>query len=225
MKEVIIVKILTAVILICGVAGPDMAQSGNTARDNRPKDLLERQVPGYNLERLTTFSAYSSALAFTLSPGGIVRIGSCSEEPTTYTWRPAGSKLRETLDSIVVADPRYRWELVDGVINVLPVAGEPAFLTTRIGELEVRNATSANWPLGKLQALPEVKRAMRDLGLRWGVTLFVSGQPPHPADFSVRCKDVTLREALNAIARAQGIAVWDYVETHCDGIDEVIIRF
>ena len=218
-------KILAAVMLIYGVAGLEMAQSANTVGDNRPKDLLERQVPGYNPERLTTFSAFSSALTFTLSPGGIVRIRSCSEEPTTYTWRPAGSKLRETLDSIVLADPRYRWQLTDGVINVLPVSGEPASLSTRIRELDVRNVTSASWPLGKLQALPEVKKAITDLRLRWGVTLFASGQPPHPASFSVHCRDVTLREALNAIARAQGIAVWDHVESHCDGKDEVIIRF
>jgi hypothetical protein len=103
----VIVKILTAVMLICVAAGLDMAQSGSTARDNRTKDLLERQLPG----------------------------------------------------------------------------------------------------------------------LRWGVTLFVSGQSPHPASFSVHCKDVTLKGALNAIARAQGFAVWDYVETHCDGKDEVVIRF
>ena len=38
-------KILTAVMLIFAVVGLDMAQSGSTARDNRPKDLLERQVP------------------------------------------------------------------------------------------------------------------------------------------------------------------------------------
>jgi hypothetical protein len=133
--------------------------------------------------------------------------------------------LPETLDSIVLADPRYRWELVDGVINVLPVAGEPAFLSTRISELDVRNVTSANRPLGKLQELPEVKKAMTDLRLRWGVTLFASGQLPHPASFSVHCKDVTLREALNGIARAQGFTVWDYIETHCGGEDEVIIRF
>jgi hypothetical protein len=108
---------------------------------------------------------------------------------------------------------------------VLPAAGEPAFLSTPISELDVRNVTSADWPLGKLQASPEVKKAMRDLGLRWGVTLFVSGQSPHPASFSVHCKDVTLKGALNAIARAQGFAAWDYVETHCDGKDEVVIRF
>jgi hypothetical protein len=144
--------------LWCGVVGLVIAQSGSTARDNRPKDLLERQIPGYNLERLTTFSAYSSALALKLSPGGIVRIGSCSEEPTTYTWRPAGSKLRETLDSIVLADPRYPWELVDGVINVLPVAGEPTFLSTRISEFDVRNATSATGRSGSFRHCPRSRR-------------------------------------------------------------------
>jgi len=66
---------------------------------------------------------------------------------------------------------------------------------------------------------------MKEQQLKPGISVFVSGETPKPKAFSVHCRNVTLREALNAIARAQGRAVWNYIETHCEGRNEVIIRF
>jgi hypothetical protein len=218
MRGVLFMLVFIMVAVVC------VAQSTNDVVGKRTEGALERQVPGYNVERLTSFNAFSSALTYTHTPGGIVRVGACSDEPTVFTWRPAGANLRDTLKAIVLADPRYTWEYREGLVNILPVGGEPALLKTRIAKLDVGNATSANWPLGLLLALPEVKKAMTDLKLRWGVKLYF-GAESRQHGFSVLCKDVSLLEALNAIARSHGSAVWDYVETHCDGKDEVTISF
>lgn len=66
---------------------------------------------------------------------------------------------------------------------------------------------------------------MEELGLKAGIALFVSPGSSHAKAFSVRVKDVTLRQALNAIARAEGTYIWGYIETHCEGRNEVVIRF
>ena len=65
---------------------------------------------------------------------------------------------REALDTIVEADPRYRWQLVDEVVNLLPADGEPALLNTRISKFRVTDVTSALDALSQLLALPEVKK-------------------------------------------------------------------
>lgn len=49
--------------------------------------------------------------------------------------------VEEILASIVKQDPSYKWELVDGVINLTPVAGRfeksAAFLATRLGAITI----------------------------------------------------------------------------------------
>lgn len=84
---------------------------------------------------------------------------------------------------------------------------------------------SADVALGSLLALPEVKQAMNALGLNHGLVLLVSPTSPRPSKFSVNCKGASLRGVLNCIARAQGRAIWDYLETHCNGRNEVVIKF
>jgi hypothetical protein len=202
-----------------------MGQTNQVKKPISSEDILARQVPGNDLEYLTTVDAVSLTLNYAGAAGGIIRIGSCTEETIKQPWKAQGSPLRQVLDTIVAADPRYRWQHEDGVINIVPATGEPDFLRVRITEFQVKNISSANAALGHLLALPEVKKGMADLNLKHGLNLFVSPKSPLPETFSVHCRDVTLRQALNAIARAQGRAVWDYIEMHCDGKNEVVIRF
>lgn len=44
-------------------------------------------------------------------------------------------------------------------------------------------------------------------------------------ELRVQCKNVTLRELLNAIVRAHGYAVWAYSERHCAGRSEFRLDF
>lgn len=153
----------------------------------------------------------------------MVHVRGCEQDNLKQAWTPLNKSLRQGLDTIVRADPRYRWEVVDEVINLLPAGGEPALLKTRINEFHVENMNSAIDALGPVLALPEVKKAMKGLRLKPGIVLFITSRSSKP--FSVKCEGVTLRQALNAIARAQGKAIWDYFEVHCNGRDEVVIRF
>jgi len=136
-----------------------------------------------------------------------------------------GRKLRDVLDSIVWADSRYRWEDRGGVVNLLPVAGEPELLKTPIMEFHAADVLSAREALGILLSLPDVKKRMSDLNLKRGLEVFVSPHSLSPKRVSIDCKNTTMRGALNAIARAEPNAIWEYYEFHCERRNEVLIRF
>lgn len=199
-------------------------QSIKSNQSDSAAEVLNRKVIGSETEFLTTTNALSRALSNTKVPGGIVRVFDCSEEPVKQRWEPKEASLRNILDTIILSDPQYRWEIDDGVINVLPAAGESAFLEIRVKKLRVRNATSVLFAYSKLMSLQEVKKAIIDLGLTGSFERF-QGPPPDRSSFNVICKDVTIREALNAIVRADGKAVWAYQENHCKGKNGFSIDF
>lgn len=219
---------MNSLTMCIGVGILVIVASGQTRRvatPSMPDDFLERQVQGRDLEYFTTTDAFYASLDRTRSAGGRVRIVNCEDDTFKRPWTPSGSPLRKVLDAIVAVDSRYQWQMQDGVINLLPVAGEPALLGIRINEFRAQEATSAREALGKLLALSEVREGMDGLHLKPGVALIDSWASPNPPAFSVHCKGVTLRQALNAIALSQGSAIWDYVEIHCQERNEVVIRF
>ena len=198
----------------------------STQRGSDP-DILSRRVMDDESENLTTTNAINRALADTRVPGGIVRMRDCTEELAKQRWRPGGASLNDILNAIVQADPQYTWQLDNGVINILPTAGEPELLKIRVKKFRVVNATSVTLAYSKLMSLPEVRQAIVNLGLSDSFERLQG--PPATADdkkgFSIRCKNVTLREALNAIVRADRKAVWTYSENHGNGKHGFAIEF
>lgn len=206
------------IALTVSVFGQTMRRNGSPS-DN----VLERPVPGTAIEYFNATDAFRIALGRSGVPGGTARILDCPEDDSKQSLSLMNEPLHQVLDRIVEAEQRYRWQFVDQVIDVLPATGEPALLQTYVKEFQASDVTSAREALNQLLNSSDVKRAMDDLHLKAGIAVFVSSDSLKP--FSVNCKGVSLRQVLNAIARAQGRAVWDYVETHCDGKNEVVIRF
>jgi hypothetical protein len=211
--------ILSSLFLSIVFAPPKQMQ------ENASEDILQRKVPGSELEFLSTRNVLYSSLWLTHLPGGMATIVDCGPDTLVQSWRPSNSPLSQVLDTMVATDPRYRWQMQDGVVNLLPAAGEPALLKTRLNEFHVEDISSAREALSRLLALPEVKKGMRDLHLKPGIAIVTGGSAPNPPKFSVKQTGGTLRQALNAIASAQGRAFWEYIEIHCDGRAEVVIRF
>jgi hypothetical protein len=223
-----VVRILINFFSMAVIAFPvGTVQTVEIIQARNSSEVLNRKVSGNEIESLTTINALSRALASTSVPGGIVRIVDCTQEPVIQRWQPGGAPLSNILDTIVLADPQYRWQFDNGVINVLPTSNEPDFLKVRIKKFRVRNVTSVTLAYSKLMLLPEIKKAVIDLGLGDSFER-LQGPPPLIAEntgFDVDCQDVTLREALNAIVRAEGKAVWTYSESHCNERNGFIIEF
>ena len=145
----------------------------------------------------------------------------CQEDPRRH-WNPQGESLAQVLNEMTAVDKSYRWEVQDGVINLLPTAGEPPLLKTQLSEFRIESNSSLT-ALSQLKTKPQIRGAMQDLGLQEGITLI--SYSPLPTAFSVQFKGGTLRQALNAIAVAHGTDVWDYQEIRCGKREELIISF
>jgi hypothetical protein len=198
-------------------------QTGQETKNQLPQELLERRVASDDLEYLTITNAFSRIMSAARAPGGIVSILDCERKEIEYLREPFNSSLRETLEAIVAVAPEYQWHVQEGVINFIPTSGEPALLSTRITELHLENVSTGE-ALNQLLALPEVKKKQEEIHLSSGFDL--GGlQSLRPRRLSLHRQDVTLRQALNAIARAHGHAVWSYREWHCHGKVEFTLKF
>jgi hypothetical protein len=202
------------------------AQSGQTW--NAVSDVLDRQVTVSKDEYPTTHSSFLESLVNARAPGGIVTILNCDNKHPARPTSLSSGTLRETMDTIVKTNPEYRWQIDEGVINLLPTHDEPALLNLRISKLRVKDARSLNSILGNLLELPEVKDLVAKLQLSPGVKFIVgpvSMNPERDPKYTVECENVTVREALNAIVRAHGRAAWEYKEQRCGGKTEYSVDF
>lgn len=189
-------------------------------RFDQSSSLLDRQAKGANLDNVAPGQAAVNALLDADVPGGVARVSGC-DEAVIDRLRPRDHSLRGVLESVVFADPRYTWEIKDDVINVIPRIGLPAFLSVRISKFDLAEVESPQDALSQLLAIPEVRQAQLSLGSRavqGGAHIFCPGCPAkEKKTFSVSLNDVTVRESLNAIARAYGNAVWSFRQSQCGG--------
>jgi hypothetical protein len=195
-------------------------------------NIFEPQRRDLNLENMRTTSAFAKVLSAAGTPGGIAAVTGCDQE-ATYMFPMSGASLRARLDGIVSTDPRYGWRFGHGVVNISPRSGDPALLSLRVSKVKVRAARSLSEAVNQLFAIPAVQNRMTELHLSSGPTRTGIGDLKRPNSgggndgrlYSLSLRNVTVREALNAIVRAHGKAVWAYLERRCNGSAEFQIQF
>jgi hypothetical protein len=204
---------------------------GQNSKQSAPDEIKGRQVRGINLNRVMTMNALTSALSAAHVPGGVATITACESE--NYDLAPVGSTLGDVLDAIVLANPQSRWFVDDGVVNLVPSSNEPTLLDAKIANFHGNYGKTQDDMLQKLLAMPEVKEAAARLQLSEGSTeigLSSLARPGFEATeptkgYPLHLQNATVREILNALARAHGSAVWSYQERRCGGPKEFSIRF
>jgi hypothetical protein len=145
-----------------------------TSRIPDAKDPLARSAAPPSGPVLNAASAFQTLMASTGIPAGETLEEGCTfkQGPTVH---PKGRTLAEILDSFAGAGSAYRWEVSDGVIDLLPSKGLPDLLQVRIEEFRWEAEEVASAPVF-LFALPEVQQAAAALRLAQGV----SGSAPEP---------------------------------------------
>jgi len=181
--------------------------------------------------RASMTNALTTAFSSAAVSGGIVIIAGCGDDPT-YNFRSFGPTLRDALNAIVAVDNQYVWRLDGYAINVTPQRGPLPLLRSHIRELNIRNAHSVDEALSQTLNLPELRKRVRELNLTRGFMrtgLSDLARPDGPAviqsSYNLNLKNVSLQQALNAIAQADGKAVWQYRETRCNAKTEFQIEF
>ena len=185
-------------------------------------DFLHREVDSSEDRPMTMPESFQTILGKTRIPGGLVQVSGCNDDNPKRTWDLAHKPVGELLHELVAFDPRYRWEIRNDTINLLPAVGEPPFLQSQIGIFSIQTDSSLD-ALDRLESLPEFKNAMKTLRLTGGLTII--SYLSNSRQFSLNFKGGTLRDALNAVAAAKGSDIWQYKETHCGDRNEVTIKF
>ena len=223
MKRVAIVA-----LTLFGLFGSSIqAQVSRSKDEGITEGVLSRLVEFNEIDDTEFVRVFTSALSTTNVPGGMVKLNNCNPIAVLKPWQARIFTLRDALDSIIHAEPDYRWFINDGVINLMPKGEEPTLLQVRINRLNVKDAESIYLPLSKLMSLPEVRESIAQLGLSEAPHLLIGGislRPDRPR-YTIDCQNVTLKEALNTIVRTHGRAVWKYEETRCNSKTEFSIDF
>jgi len=114
--------------------------------------------------------------------------------------------VTDVMNAIVQSSKKYQWRQTGGFVDVWPLAGSNQLLDTRITSFNVKDLSSSE-AFDQLLNLPEVQANMTALNLKRRAP-DVSPGTLSSSRFSVNLEGVSLREALNKIARESHIEIW-----------------
>ena len=157
----------------------------------------------------------TDALGWLKIPSGIA-LPTSDAGSTRFYFHPSDLSVRNILDSIVAADPRYGWSIEGGVINLLPKSDPPPLLDVRLAEFSQKEVPMKVM-FEALEIMPEVRRRAAELGFSesQGGFGFQIGLID-TRKYTVKCQNCTVREALNSIVSQSG-SFWIYREYNYEG--------
>jgi hypothetical protein len=227
----IINKISTLIfvsVLITTVLGQFDASQKTIARD----EILKRRVEGIHLDNITILDALRETFSAAQVPAGIIMSQNC-EEQIKYSLKPTGSSLHEMLDALRLVSSSYRWTAEDGIVEFFATTSYPQLLKFRVTEYKVETKMTLNGMLNQLLTTAEVRKRMTELNIGEVKTQIGMSSLSRPGasssegkkQITLRLKNVTIQEILNAIVRAHGQAVWVYSEGRCGKRNEFRLEF
>lgn len=120
--------------------------------------------------------------------------------------------LQELLDALVKQDPRYDYQVRNGVINVFPKSQRDALLSellnTTVSHFSIPESTRQYRIKNNLMELPELEARMQQYGVH---PLILANGPSlkHAGSgFSMNVSNVTLREILNQLIQTSEVKFW-----------------
>lgn len=204
------------------------AQQQRPDSTNVDVNLLSRSVSWREPESTEAEIVLVSDLETARIPGGMFRARRCGDiEPKLIP--AADSTFQNELDRIAKLKPQYQWAIDDGVFNFFPNFFTPSPLDIPITEFKVESEPVMQ-AYRKLFETPDVKNGFTRLGLHEpSVQVIVGGvsAPPNVGGVSpatnekkritLNLKNTTLRQASNAIVRADGQKTWVLSVVSCKG--------
>lgn len=136
------------------------------------------------------------------------------------------------MDALVAANPGYKWELNDSVVNLMEKSA-PALLRTRIAKFQI-SATDKEIPavLQQVLRLPEVREREAVLGIKHpdiaqdgrAGPLDIHPVPRQPVPVHIDLQNLPLQEVFDKIIEASPKGVWIYHETDCNRAKTFVVR-
>lgn len=126
----------------------------------------------------------------------------------TFDINLEAGKLSDVLDSIIKQKPSYKWEIVDGVVNFVPIKNRNPFieklLNTQIKSFSLKNYTFSNEIDRQLEVIPEVAELLKHNNITVNDIYFVSfrlGANYPEIEGNLTLSNVTFKELLNGIVK------------------------
>ena len=193
-----------------------------------PTDLnipAARDISG----KTTLQNALVETLQGTGVSGGVVTVTqSC--EAVVHDFRISkGTSLPQALDALVATDGGHSWSLEKGAVFLVPTAGLPPLLQTRIAEAQFQDKNDLTLAITELLQVKAVRDALSTLQLK-ALSPEIGFQKLNRSNSKAEkqplvVRDISLAQALNSLALEHGGAVWSYVEADCGGHKTVRIDF
>jgi len=114
--------------------------------------------------------------------------------------------VTDVMNAIVQSSKKYQWRQTGEFVDVWPITGGNPLLETRISSFNVKDLSQSE-AFDQLLNLPEVQASMTALNLKRRAP---DGSPGKlsSSKFSVNLEGMSLREALNKIARESRMEIW-----------------
>ncbi len=160
-----------------------------------------------------------------LSGGVAISNQECSQGPEFSVSVAAGTTLDKALGQVAKSGTTSKWQVRDGIANLLPIGFVPPLLQVQIRRFEWHRAAPMREALERLRQLPEVSAEALKLDLKEAPfeggtsSLCIRGdcsQKPKPEQALEMEQDATLLTVLNQIARAHPGSIWNYSEYRCE---------
>jgi hypothetical protein len=222
MRHQLVPLIIALSIAVCGSA-QDPVPSPSI------QEVLNRPVPGISAGRMRITDLFTLAFSAAGIPGGL-QLTRCGRQEASID-APDHASMKAIIEKAVAAHPRSTVEVTkSGVLNLSLPGPRAPLLETHIDEanIEMPNRDSAV-AVAALLALPEVRLASQPFDLTEVATEQGFSHLPNPGAAPkvehILLKDVTVRDALNDIARRLGHGFWIYEEDPCAEKHTFVISF
>jgi 2-hydroxy-3-keto-5-methylthiopentenyl-1-phosphate phosphatase len=119
-------------------------------------------------------------------------------------------KLKDVFDQIVKQMENYKWEINNGVINIIPVKGRDErfekLLGLHIERFTFEKGKTVEDITTNIMLLPEFRSFMKEsnlhfYGIRTGVSFVIKAQYGKTVDEEMNFSNLTFRELLNKITK------------------------
>jgi hypothetical protein len=206
MNRNLICVLLIAFVMTANVVGG----AGHTAADSTTASL--DQMINIDLTDATLLLALNKLTDHRVPIGFEQAID--SRENLNHHIRLQSGTLKAVLDSLVAQEPRYRWELRDGVINITPIVGRDEFLArfldTKVAQFVPPPGTTDKFKLrDAVLALPEVRQLLETQGVKVQPYSYAYARSIYSNDdVNLLISNTDVKGVLNHIAKETEHKIW-----------------
>ncbi len=191
-------RLLSSLILVLVLAGTGLSQEAK-------KDVLGRRIALF--EKTATVHVILQHLAQTYRiPIGFENLPE-GMSPSVIHVKVQDGSLREVLNEITRVDPRYSWEEVDGVVNVLPTDTRETLSLILVPQFRIEGKNREDLSRA-ITDIPAVRTFLINNRIRRYDIDDSLTDPAKLRRFSLALEKATVREILNSTLNRSGSHYW-----------------